>query len=210
MHDAVVLIPFWSAFLLALVVPGPNFAVVAGTAVREGRRRAFGTAVGLAGGEAVWGAAAVFGVSALAAQHPLFAITLRIGGGLFLLYLGLSAIRSAARPNPASQLTRPDASPPRSNGSGIWRGFGLMLLNPKAGVFWLSLSSVFLGTSVSGSTAAIAVVGAVFLSLSWHGALAWMLSTARVAHVLARTRRALDAVLGTVLTALGVKLLASG
>lgn len=207
MPDFALLAAFWAAFLLALVSPGPNFAVIAGTALREGRRRALGTAFGLAGGEAVWAVGAVLGVSALAAQHPLLADALRIGGGAFLLFLGLSSLRAALRradaPAPAAPV------PEATGGTGFWRGFGLMLLNPKAGVFWVSLSGLFLGEA-GGATAAIAVAGAVVLSLLWHGALAWMLSADAVARAFRRVRRGLDAAFGVVMTALGLRLLAPG
>lgn len=203
MHELSTLAAFWFAFSLALLSPGPNVAVLAGTAVRDGRQRALATAVGLAGGELVWAVAAVFGVSALAAQHPWVATGLRWGGGALLLWLGVGALRSAWKP---SVEAAPAAAPA---GSGVARGFGLMLLNPKAGVFWVSLSSVFLGTALQPGMAALAVAGAVAMSLAWHGALAWALSAGPVARGLARMRRGFDAALGAVLTALGVKLLAS-
>ncbi len=207
MSDLALLAAFWAAFLLALASPGPNFAVIAATALREGRRRALGTAFGLAAGEAVWAAGAVLGVSALATRHPLLADILRIGGGGFLLFLGLSSLRAALR------RAGPDAvvisSAAAAGGTGFWRGFGLMLLNPKAGVFWVSLSGLFLGAA-GGAVAAVAVTGAVVLSFLWHGALAWMLSADAVARVFRRVRRGLDAAFGVVMTALGIRLLAPG
>lgn len=57
---------------------------------------------------------------------------------------------------------------------------------------------------------AFAVAGAVALSLLWHGALAWTLSTDAVARAFRRVRRGLDAAFGVVMTALGVRLLAPG
>ena len=207
MPDLTLLAAFWAAFLLALVSPGPNFALIAGTALREGRRRALGTAFGLAAGEAVWACGAVLGVSALAAQHPALATALRIGGGAFLLFLGLSALRSALRPTRDEAPAIPPAADP--GGRGFWRGVGLMLLNPKAGVFWVSLSGLFLGAA-SGATAALAIAGAVALSVLWHGALAWLLSADAVARVFRRIRRGLDAAFGAVMTALGIRLLVPG
>jgi threonine/homoserine/homoserine lactone efflux protein len=207
MLDLPLLAAFWAAFLLALVSPGPNFALIAGTALREGRRRAVGTAFGLAAGEAVWAIAAVLGVSALAAQHPLFAAALRIGGGAFLLYLGLTSLRSALRGRQGEE--PPAEAVPARTGTGFWRGAGLMLLNPKAGVFWVSLSGLFLGTGTAPGTAAAAVAGAVVLSILWHGALAWLLSAAAVAAAFRRVRRLLDGLFGVVLTALGLRMVAS-
>jgi threonine/homoserine/homoserine lactone efflux protein len=207
MLDVPLLAAFWAAFLLALVSPGPNFALIAGTALREGRRRALGTAFGLAAGEVAWAVAAVLGVSALAAQHPIFAAALRLGGGAFLLYLGVMSLRAALRGTAAGQ-PPPEAAPART-GTGFWRGAGLMLLNPKAGVFWVSLSGLFLGAGTAPGTAAVAVAGAVLLSILWHGALAWMLSAAAIAAVFRRTRRLLDGLFGVVLTALGLRMMAS-
>ncbi len=208
MPDIALLAAFWLAFLLALVSPGPNFALIAGTALREGRQRALGTALGFAGGEAVWACGAVLGVSALAAQHPFLATALRVGGGAFLLLLGLSALRSALRRGDATG--RPDEVPsvaPAGN-TGFWRGFGLMLLNPKAGVFWVSLSGLFLGTA-SNATAAAAIAGAVCLSVLWHGALAWLHSADAVARIFRRIRRGLDAAFGAVMAAIGIRLIVS-
>jgi threonine/homoserine/homoserine lactone efflux protein len=92
---------------------------------------------------------------------------LRIGGGAFLLYLGVTSLRSALR---GRQGEEPSAEAvPARTGTGFWRGAGLMLLNPKAGVFWVSLSGLFLGTGTAPGTAAAAVAGAVVLSISGTG-----------------------------------------
>ena len=47
-----------------------------------------------------------------------------------------------------------------------------MLLNAKAGFFWVSLTGVLLGTEIALAMALLAVGVAVLLSLLWHGALA--------------------------------------
>ncbi|MBL6082463.1 LysE family translocator [Belnapia sp. T18] len=205
MSNLALLATFWAAFFLALISPGPSFALVAGTALREGRRRALRTAIGLAAGEAAWACAAVFGVSALAAQHPFLAAAFRIGGGAFLLFLGLSALWAVLR-NPARAEVAQATS---TNGTSFWRGFSLMLLNPKAGVFWVSLSSLFLGPDITAGLATAAVAGAVLLSMLWHCALAWVLSTGYVARLFRRIRRGIDAVFGVVMAALGVRLILS-
>jgi len=64
------LLAFWAAFGLALISPGPNFAVMLSTALRQGRAAAVWVALGVAIGEAAWGFAAVFGVAALASSIP--------------------------------------------------------------------------------------------------------------------------------------------
>jgi threonine/homoserine/homoserine lactone efflux protein len=88
-----------STFLaaLALVSPGPNFALMLRIGLVSGRKAALRTTLGIAVGEAIWGAAALFGVGALALRYPLLGSAIRWAGGLFLLWLAFSALRSAWR-----------------------------------------------------------------------------------------------------------------
>ncbi len=95
-----VLATFWATVALALVSPGPNFAVMLSTALRYGRGAAWKTAIGIAIGEAVWGYGAIFGVAPLAAAHPWIAAGLKYGGGAYLVYMGVMALRAALRPAP--------------------------------------------------------------------------------------------------------------
>jgi threonine/homoserine/homoserine lactone efflux protein len=209
MVAASLLAAFWAAFTLALVSPGPNFAVLLGTAMQKGRPAALKVALGMAIGETVWGFGAVFGVAMLAAKNPWIETALRMGGGLFLLYLAVLSIRAASRKTEGAAIPAPEATPPASSKGSVMRGFGLMLLNPKAGVFWVSLTSVFLTPETPAMVGVIAVAGAVALSLAWHTTLAIALSANAVAVAYRRLRRGLEATLGVVLGGLGLRLLVS-
>jgi threonine/homoserine/homoserine lactone efflux protein len=202
---------FWAAFLLALVSPGPNFAVLLGTAMQKGRPAAMKVALGMAMGETVWGFGAVFGVAMLAARNPWIETALRMGGGLFLLYLAVLSIRAASKKSVETAVAAPapEETPAASTRGSVMRGFGLMLLNPKAGVFWVSLTSVFLTPETPVMVGVIAVAGAVALSLAWHMTLAIALSASAVAVAYRRLRRGLEATLGVVLGGLGLRLLVS-
>jgi threonine/homoserine/homoserine lactone efflux protein len=201
---------FWAAFLLALVSPGPNFAVLLGTAMQKGRPAAMKVALGMAVGETVWGFGAVFGVAMLAAKNPWIETALRMGGGLFLLYLAVLSIRAASKKSgETAAVPAPETIPAASTRGSVMRGFGLMLLNPKAGVFWVSLTSVFLTPETPALVGVIAVAGAVALSLAWHMTLAIVLSASAVAVAYRRLRRGLEATLGVVLGGLGLRLLVS-
>ena len=202
--DLPVLLAVWAGFGLALLSPGPNFAMLLGTAMRDGRGAALRCAAGMATGEVVWGLATVWGVAALAAAHPPFMTALRWGGGTFLLYLGVQSWRAAWRGEAAeiwADVTRP-------RGRDFGRGLVVMLLNAKAGVFWVALAGVLAGAGAHGTTLLVAVLGAAAMSLAWHVALAVALSAAAVTALYRRIQRGLDAVLGTVLAGLGVRLLA--
>ena len=198
-----VLLTFWAAFGMALISPGPNFALMLKIGLGSGRRAALWTVLGIAVGEAIWGLAAVFGVAALALHYPMVGTAIRWAGGLFLLRLGFGALRSAWRNAPPA-----DAATAVPGGFGT--GLGIMLLNPKAGFFWISLTGVLLGPGLPPSLGLLAIGVAVLLSLSWHTALALAFSGSRVTRVYARARRGIETAVGAALTALGLRLLATG
>ncbi len=197
------LFAFWAAFALALISPGPNFALMLRIGLGSGRGPALRTTLGIAVGEAVWGFAALFGVAALALHYPVLGTAIRWAGGGFLLWLAFGALRSAWRGEGAG------AAAPAPAGGGFATGLALMLLNAKAGFFWVSLTGVLLGTDLDAATACLAVGVAVALSLAWHTALALAFSGPRLVRLYARARRGIEGVLGTALAALGVKLLAA-
>lgn len=202
--DLEVLLVFWAGFALAVMSPGPNFAMLLGTAARDGRGPAVRAAVGMATGEIAWGLAAVWGVAALAASHPWFMTALAWGGGTFLLYLAIQCWRAAWRGTPVE--IRAEDAPP---GGGFRRGLLVMLLNGKAGAFWAALAGVLVGAGAGTATLVAAILGATLISLLWHGMLAVALSAEAVTLLYRRIQRGFDAVLGTVLAGLGVRLLGS-
>ena len=101
----------------------------------------------------------------------------------------------------------PSAAP---HAGGVWRGLGLMMLNPKAGVFWVSLTGLFITPESPVAMGLVAVAGAALMSLLWHGALALAFTTSMAASMYRRMRRPFEAVLGVVLTGLGLRLIAAG
>ena len=197
------LLAFWAAFALALISPGPNFALMLRIGLGSGRTAALRTTLGIAVGEAVWGFAALFGIAALALRYPLLATAIRWGGGLFLLWLAWGALRSAWRGGGEAEAA------PVAGGGGFGTGLAMMLLNAKAGFFWVSLTGVLLGTDLAPASVVLAVGVAVLLSLLWHGALAVAFSGTRITRLYARARRGIEGLLGATLGALGVRLLAA-
>src|SRR5437763_13573424 len=90
-----------AAFLIVAVVvivtPGPDTALTIRNTLLGGRRGGVFTAVGGAAGQAIWTVATSAGIAALlVASEPVFR-TVRYAGGLYLAFLGLQALRAAAR-----------------------------------------------------------------------------------------------------------------
>lgn len=124
------------AHFLALLSPGPDFFLIARTAIASGWRVASGACVGIALGNGVFIVLAFTGVSIL------FEL-LQLAGAVYLVYLGIAFLRHAGstRMSPTSASSAPT----------WWRNLqmGLLsgLLNPKNGLFYASLASLVAGSS---------------------------------------------------------------
>ena len=194
------------AFLLAVLVvtatPGPAMALIVRRAGLQGFRPAVATVLGLEAGLYVWALLAGLGLAALVAASEVAYLVLRVVGAAVLIALGVRALLAARR---GSDEPVSDARPHRP-----WRAFveGLVvqLANPKAAVFVLALYTQFVPPGARVLTtvlllAALQVVVETVLYLS----LAAAVGSAGAWFRRSRVRRGLDAVSGTVLVGLGLR-----
>jgi len=195
------LLAFLGVAVLVIVTPGPDTAVTIRSALTGGRASGVMTASGVITGQACWTVAASAGVTALlVASEPAF-VALKVAGAAYLVYLGgrtlMAALRGAA-----------DHVDARGCASGHELRQGLLsdLGNPKMAVFFSSLLPQF-----AGSFWGFLALGLLFcaLTLAWLAAYAAVLARAGDVLRRPRVRRAIDAVTGTALVALGLRLAAA-
>ena len=94
--------PYGSEFLgivlihfLAVISPGPDFAVVIRQSVRHGRRVGIWTALGIGAGISIHVLYTLVGISALLRATPWAMTAARWAGAAYLLWLGIRFVRSA-------------------------------------------------------------------------------------------------------------------
>lgn len=197
----------WSFALLAgvlTIIPGPDSALILRSALVQTRKHAYATALGIASGTFVWGAAAAVGAAALLAASEFAFMILKIVGAVYLAYLGVSMIvRSFRRTLIASDVVPPVGSLKAAFG----RGALTNLLNPKVGVFYIALIPQFIPEGVAPVAmglllALVHVVESIVwfsvLIVASHFARAW-LSTPRVSAWI-------DRITGGILVAFGIGL----
>ncbi|MFC5932151.1 LysE family translocator [Cryobacterium melibiosiphilum] len=197
---------FATVAAILTVIPGLDTTLVLRSALVRGRRQAVATALGIATGALVWGAAAALGAAALLAASHLAYQIVTIGGALYMGYIGVSMIvqsfRRAGNGHGAAATTE-SASLWRSFLTGTWTN----LLNPKIGVFYIATIPQFIpeGTSTLAMGLLLSAVHAL-MSLVWFAIIIIGANAARrwLAH--ARALRLIDRVAGTVLIGFGAKL----
>ena len=186
------MIAFLVIAAVVIVSPGPDFALTVRNTVARGRRAGLATSGGVVSGQLVWAVAAAAGVAALlVASRPAF-LALRLLGAAYLIYLGVQALVAALRGSAAHTGSSRGGSP-------YVQGLLSNLGNPKMAIFFTSLLPQF------GESFAVLLGHAlVFSSMT----LLWLAFVVRVGDTLRvpAVRRAVDAVSGVVLVALGSRL----
>ncbi|TWI52554.1 threonine/homoserine/homoserine lactone efflux protein [Pseudomonas duriflava] len=124
---------------LAVIAPGPDFAVTVRQSVRFGRLVGLFTALGIGAGISIHVLYTLLGIGALMHAWPWLLGIAKLAGGAYILYLGISLIKSKASP-PTSEVA-PNAfhTEQPTFGKAFLVGFLTNATNPKATLFFLAI-----------------------------------------------------------------------
>ena len=191
--------------LMAAVSPGPAVLMSARTGVTEGLRTGFFLAMGIGLGGVIWAMAALFGLNLVFEAAPALLWALKIGGGLYLIYMAWGMWKGADQPLDMGG----EGRLPRSAGSAFRLGLVTQLANPKPAVLF---SAIFVGTVPPGTPvwvyAALLVV--VFLNETiWNTVVARIFSFDRSKAVYISLKTIIDRSFGGMLALLGIKIAAT-
>jgi RhtB (resistance to homoserine/threonine) family protein len=138
--------PYWAEFaalaivhLLAVIAPGPDFAVAVRQTVRYGRRAGIYTALGIGAGMSVHLIYTLVGVGALLHASPQLMNIAKWIGAAYLVYLGIKFL-GAKKADPGAVIVAEGESVVRQRplqSFGI--GFMTNATNPKATLFFLAV-----------------------------------------------------------------------
>ena len=194
------------AHLLAVMSPGPDFAMVTRQTLAHGRAAGVWTALGIGSGitfHVGWG---MFGLGWVIEQFPPLLEVLRYAGALFLLYMGAQAIR--AQPSAPGTIANDGAA------NGGWRrhfGIGLAtnLLNPKAMMFFVALCSAVITTQTPAGLRIALGLWIVTSTIAWFCAVSYTLGLPAIRLRLQAHAHWIDRGMGAVLLILGLGMLLS-
>jgi RhtB (resistance to homoserine/threonine) family protein len=201
------LLVFIGVAAIVILIPGPDTAVVTKNVLIHGRRTALGTSFGVSAGLSVWTLAAALGVASLLRASAVAFTVLKIIGALYLVWLGIQALRAASHAQADKDARRAGVRQAIGPLGGFRQGFFSDLANPKIGIFFTSLLPQFVdpGRPV---LVPFLVLGAVFVVMTVLWLSAYTVIAARASETLRRPRvkAALDRFTGVVLIAIGIRL----
>lgn len=182
--------------MLAMVSPGPDFAVVTRYGLSGSRRAALRATYGIAFALVIHVLYCVSGVAVVLHKSPAATGWIRGIGSLYLLYLGVKLLFDSRSPLKT-------AGTPLGYGA-FFSGFIVNLFNPKATVFLLTLFSLF-ADSMRTFEMKIAYAASVpLLALLWFALLSNLLTYPRFLPWLQKKQRIFLFIMGVILAILGL------
>lgn len=161
--DLSLVIAFAAACFVISIVPGQDMMFIVANGVARGRAAGVVAAVGMSTGIAVHTVLAALGLGALLAAAPVALDTIRIVGAIFLLYLAVSALRSASQSAVAPA--------ERESAKSLRRTYAMAVLtnlaNPKVILFYLAFFPQFLTEGGWSTPLQILVMGAILVVIGF-------------------------------------------
>ena len=134
------LVSFSILAIVLVLIPGLDFTLVIRYATTQSKRSALAVALGINTGLLVWGTFASFGISSILQTSQVAFNVLRLMGICYMVAIGIGFIIQSFKIKEAFEVSTVE--------KGIFKTFykGLLtnLLNPKAGVFYISVLPQFI------------------------------------------------------------------
>ena len=156
----------WLAFVLAssvmLLIPGPTILAVISYSITHGRAASVPLVIAVALGDATALTASLLGLGALLAVSASWFTVIKLLGGLYLIYLGISMIRGSRSPNEA---TPQQSTQPAATRNLFLRTYLVTALNPKGIVFFVAFLPQFVSAD-GDSTMQLWILALTFIVLA--------------------------------------------
>ncbi|MBP0582865.1 LysE family translocator [Labrys sp. LIt4] len=205
-HQFHALLAVYALYAIAVASPGPSNMAIMGVAMGRGRLPALVLASGIMTGSMIWAVLAATGVSTLLAAYANALTTIKIGGGLYLLYLAVKSARSAFK---AGQDETRQERGPIDYRRLYRRGLMLHLTNPKSILAWIAIMSLGLKSDAPGYTAAAIIAGCAVIGLITFGGYALVFSAHPMVRLYQKARRWIEVTLALFFGLAGIRLLLS-
>jgi threonine/homoserine/homoserine lactone efflux protein len=208
--DAILSLPqaatFLAAAILVTLAPGPDNLMVLSLGMARGRKPGVAFGLGCALGCLNHTVLAALGIGALIAASPVAFTALKVAGGLYLVWLGIQALRKARALGSPREGTASGEPPARL----FVKGLVANAINPKVILFFLAFLPQFVDAARGHVAWQIAQLGALFTveTVAIFAAIGWFAGS--IGERLARKPAAgawLDRAAGAVFIALGLRLL---
>jgi threonine/homoserine/homoserine lactone efflux protein len=168
------LLAFALAALVLIVIPGPSVLFTIGRALALGRTGGLLSVLGNALGLLPVIALVALGVGGIVARSVVLFTIVKVAGALYLMYLGVQAIRHRNRAAEAAT----SGALPRSHGRQLAEGFIVGVTNPKTIAFFVAVLPQFVDLDSGAVPLQMIQLGLVFFVIALVSDGIWALAAA--------------------------------
>jgi RhtB (resistance to homoserine/threonine) family protein len=199
-------IAFTGIAAILTLIPGADTMLVVRNALVRGRRAGLLTVLGVGSGLFIHATLSALGLSVVLVKSAEAFEFVKLAGALYLVFLGLQALRSARAGGPI----REHSVQPVQGRRAYVEGLLTNVLNPKVALFYLAFLPQFISPADPVFAKSILLASIHFAEgLVWLSLVTLFVGRLRPLLVRPAVQRTLDSVTGLVFIALGVKLAAS-
>ena len=195
--------------LIVIAIPGPSVLFVIGRALAHGRRTALASVAGNVAGVQVVAISVALGIGTLVQRSDQVFTIVKLGGAVYLVWLGVQAIRHRHALSAAMEV----ATAPRSAWKAAAEGFTVGVANPKAYVLFAAVLPQFANQAAGHVPLQLLLLSLVSLPIGLISDGTWGLAASGVRAWFARSPRRLEQVGGLgglAIVGLGVTLAQTG
>jgi RhtB (resistance to homoserine/threonine) family protein len=189
--------------LVAVISPGPDFALILRNSLAYSRRAGIYTSLGITLGNTIHATYSLIGIGAIIARSSVLFNILKWIGAAYLIYIGIKSLKAKKTSYEVGTLR-----PTKKLDS--WSAFriGLLgnVLNPKATLFFLALFTQIIDPATPLKAQFVYGMTIVLIALVWFNLVAIFISQRKIKNALQSILHWIERLTGAVLIALGLRL----
>ncbi len=206
---------FLIAFLIVIagLVPGPNFILVASRSMEFGRKASLWTVFGLALGAATYAMLGLLGLGAVLTAHAQLFRAVKLVGALYVIWLGIRALITATDNGLGSNNEMPEFSGVSETTKLrlnrpylVWEAWVLQICNPETILFFIALFASVITMEIDGMVGLILIITVFASAFLLYGTLATGLSTGALRRFYNRFGYWISILFGALMIVLGIVL----
>ncbi|MFE3222299.1 LysE family translocator [Nocardia sp. NPDC059228] len=209
MIPAANMLAFLVASIVIVIIPGPGVLFVIGRALTYGRRAALLSVLGHSAGVMVILGLVAAGLGAILAASAIALSIVKLAGALYLIYLGIQAVRERRSLREAFEAK----VEPMENGRVLRQAVLVGLTNPKAIIFFSAVLPQFVAPRAGAVPVQMLILGGLFLVVALISDSVYALLAGTARNWFARSPKRLEVVGGAggvMIIGLGASVAVSG
>jgi RhtB (resistance to homoserine/threonine) family protein len=188
---------------LALISPGPDFAMVTRNSIIYSRKTGIYTSIGIAVGILVHVAYSLLGMGFVIAQSIVLFNAIKFIGAGYLIYIGYKSLR--AKPSVQTEVDVDAVKKDISLWTSFKIGFLTNALNPKATLFFLAFFTQIIDPATPKIVQFAFGIEMMIITFVWFTLVSLFFSNSLIRRKIGKVQHYVERATGVVLIALGIK-----